>query len=186
MKLNDRLKNSLEVDGKTYEADMSFNNVLDIFDVLKDNRLFLGMKLELIIKLLFGRETDLPEKYWLEVWKMVKEDWIDVASAQAVEYDVMGEPMPVDPGEKSLDFEYDAKYIYASFRQIGINLFEEQGKMHWEEFQALLEALPEDTIIQRIRSIRTRTTEGLSGKQKAELIKLKNLYALPNPDRKEE
>jgi len=65
-------------------------------------------------------------------------------------------------------------------------LFEEQGKMHWEEFQALLEALPEDTIIQRIRSIRTRTTEGLSGKQKAELIKLKNLYALPNPDRKEE
>lgn len=186
MRLNDPLKNTLTFDGVKYSVNMSFNNILDVLDVLKDSRLFMGMKLKIIIKLLFGRETLLPKEYWWEAWKIVKENWIDVASKESVQYDIMGDPMPVERAASTLDFELDAKYIYASFRFAGINLYQEHGKMHWEEFQALLESLPEDSIIQRIRSIRSQSYEGLSSKQKQELMKLKARYALPSAGEEEE
>ncbi|MDT2774788.1 Gp15 family bacteriophage protein, partial [Enterococcus durans] len=76
---------------------------------------------------------------------------------------------------------HDAKYIYASFRQIGINLFEEQGRMMWEEFQALLESLPDDTILARIIQIRTwEPSKGESTKEKERMRKLQQKYTLPN------
>lgn len=182
MRLNDPLKNTIDIEGKSYEVNMAFDVVLDVLDVLSDKRLFPENKIEIIIKLFFGTDTDLPPVYWLSVWKRVKEEWIDGPSKQPIEYDILGNPMPQKHNARTIDFEYDAKYIYASFRQIGINLFEEQGKMHWEEFQALLEALPENTIIQRIRDIRSQEYTGLSSKQKAKLRELKKRYALPGEE----
>lgn len=60
-------------------------------------------------------------------------------------------------GPKSIDFLQDAPYIYAGFHQAyGIDLYDEQGKLHWLKFLALFRALPENTRIMEIVSIRTR------------------------------
>lgn len=75
------------------------------------------------------------------------------------------------------------KYIYASFRQIGINLFEEQGKLSWEEFQALLESLPDDTVLAKIIQIRTwKPSKGESTEEKARMKELQKKYALSDAE----
>ena len=81
------------------------------------------------------------------------------------------------------ELEKDAKYIYASFRQIGINLFDEQNKMQWCEFQALMQALPDDCILQRIIRIRLwKPSKGESGEYKAQMRKLQEKYRLDGGD----
>nr|MBC9703346.1 hypothetical protein [Leuconostoc sp.] len=112
----------------------------------------------------------------------ILENYISVGGSETVETDRLGNPMPNAVKEKNtISLVHDAKYIYASFRQIGINLFEEQGRMMWEEFQALLESLPDDTILARIIQIRTwEPSKGESTKEKERMRKLQQKYALPN------
>ena len=51
--------------------------------------------------------------------------------------------------------------------------------MQWEEFQALLEALPDDTIMQRIIQIRLwKPTKGESSQYKEQMCKAQNRYRL--------
>lgn len=84
--------------------------------------------------------------------------------------------------QKSFDFVQDSAYIYASFRQAyNINLFHELGKMHWWEFRALLDGLPENTRLARVIHIRTRELPKPTkhnAKERAEIMRLKQLYAL--------
>lgn len=138
-------------------------------------------KLPLIINLLVG-ENDLSLNDKIELWEKIRHTHINISHTSNVKYDIDGEPMPVmeEDTQETIDLEYDAKYIYASFRQIGINLFNEQNKMHWEEFQALLESLPEDTIIQKIVQIRLwQPQKGDTAKYKMKMKKLQEKYRLP-------
>ena len=69
--------------------------------------------------------------------------------------------------KKLIDFEQDAEYIYASFLQAyGINLLEVQNKLTWTEFKALLNALPDNTIMQQIIEIRAWKPEHGGDKNK--------------------
>jgi len=186
MRLNDPLANKIELAGNEYDLNLSFNNVLDVLDVLNEKNLLKETKLKIMAEMLIG-ENNLTFSDHLFLWQEVLENYINKPSQEAVQYDVMGNPMPVasSEGEDSdvrlIDFELDANYIYASFRQIGINLFDEQEKMHWEEFQAILEALPDDTILKKIIRIRTyKPRKGESAKEKARMLELQKKYQLPN------
>src|SRR5690606_36784562 len=54
------------------------------------------------------------------------------------------------------DLEKDAEYIYASFMyDYGIDLFEQQAKLHWRKFKALLVGLSDDSMFKRVVAIRT-------------------------------
>ena len=82
-----------------------------------------------------------------------------------------------------VDFSIDAAEIYSSFmRDYGIDLIEEQGKMHWCKFVALFDGLSEDTPIKQIIRIRTQEVPApnkRNQKQIQRLMELKTLYALP-------
>lgn len=87
-------------------------------------------------------------------------------------------------GEKLLDTDIDADYIYAAFLQVyGIDLT--ITDMHWYKFSALLFALPPGTMLTEI--IGYRNYEG-SSKDPAykEHMKLKAAWALPQKVSKEE
>ena len=47
MRLNDRLPTSFIFEGKEYEIDLSFDNVLDVYDITADKTLRGGEKIEL-------------------------------------------------------------------------------------------------------------------------------------------
>ena len=187
MRLNDPLVTSIEFDGKELPIDLTFDNVLDVFDILEDSDLFPEEKVNMCLELLIGDFEKFyqgsSEQQFL-LFNHILENYISVGNSDGVETDRLGNPMPNAVKEKkTISLVHDAKYIYASFRQIGINLFEEQGRMMWEEFQALLESLPDDTILARIIQIRTwEPSKGESAKEKERMRKLQQKYALPDSE----
>lgn len=187
MRLNDPLVTSIEFDGKELPIDLTFDNVLDVFDILEDSDLFPEEKVNMCLELLisdFEKIFQGPSEQQFLLFNHILENYISVGDSDGFETDRLGNPMPNAVKEKkTISLVHDAKYIYASFRQIGINLFEEQGRMMWEEFQALLESLPDDTILARIIQIRTwEPSKGESAKEKERMRKLQQKYALPDSE----
>ncbi|WP_138090827.1 Gp15 family bacteriophage protein [Halalkalibacterium halodurans] len=185
MRLNDPLVTSFEFEGKEYSIDLAFDNVLDVFDVLKDPNLRDYEKADTALALLL---CDYEKEKVYELWQYVYEAFIHIENKQPIEYDRKGNPMPAveEDQEKLIDLEQDAKYIFASFKQAyDINLFDEQGRLHWQEFQALLHGLPDDTILKRIINIRSwKPSKGDSAEYKESMRKLQKIYAL-KADREE-
>lgn len=182
MKLNDLLPTTFTYKNEEIPIDLSYDNVLDVFDILgmKDELLMVDM-LELCLVLLFGEDVIEREDY-IDVWNEVYDLYFDSKEEEVVQYDLAGNPMPTnDDGEKStIHFEQDAEYIFASFYQAyRINLFEEQSKLHWIEFKALLKGLPDDTIMKQIVKIRSwKPSEYDSVETKEEMAKLQAYYSL--------
>ena len=186
MRLNDPLTTEIEFEGIMYPLDLAFDNVLDVLDTISDKSLMAWEKVDLALNLLVG-ESNLTFEKQMELWELILNRHIQIGSQEKVVYDLEGNPMPTPKSsddKKSMDLVQDAKYIYASFRQIGINLFEEQGKMHWEEFQAILESLPDDTILPKIVQIRNWSpSKGESEKEKERMRELQAKYSLSKESR---
>ncbi|MGX7133085.1 Gp15 family bacteriophage protein [Enterococcus songbeiensis] len=181
MRLNDPLTTSISFEGICYPLDLAFDNVLDVLDVLADKSLFDWERIDVALNLTIG-ENELPTEKQIVLWKEILNDYILLGKSKSVPKDRLGNPLPNSINKKkSVDLVKDAKYIYASFRQIGINLFQEQGKLSWEEFQALLESLPDDAILSRIVQIREwRPSKGDSKEEKERMKLLQAKYSLEN------
>lgn len=187
MKLNEPLLNSFELDGIEYDIDCSFDTVLDVFEVFSDDLLNELEKFQVAVEIMTGQHiTDALT--FLTVWEYIDEHFIKTRKEKPV-LDRNGNPMPVPKEEidkvRLLDIEEDASDIYASFRMAyGINLFEEQGKMTWQEFSALLNGMPDNTPVARLIQIRDwKPKPHDSAEYKANMRKLQNKYRL---DREEE
>ncbi|WP_078577326.1 Gp15 family bacteriophage protein [Salipaludibacillus agaradhaerens] len=182
MRLNDPLVTSFLYGDKEYSIDLAFDNVLDVFDVLNDSTLRDHEKADTCLALLLGNDNYEKDKL-VEIWNLIYEEFIKNEEKQPIEYDLKGNPMPVKEDEEKeqlIDLDKDAQYIYASFRQAyDINLLNEQGRLHWQEFQALLHGLPDDTILKRIIQIRGwKPSKGDSADYKEAMRKLQKVYAL--------
>lgn len=178
MRLNDPLVAGFEYEGVEYSLDLSFDNVLDVFDVFEDADLRDYEKAQICLALLIGEGFNGNPN---DLWNHIYENYIQVESKRPIEYDRKGNPLPYQKESKqSIDFNKDAEYIFASFQQAyNINLYREQGKLHWYEFKALLSGLPSDTIMQRIIQIRLyEPSKGESSEYKAAMRDLQKIYAL--------
>ncbi|WP_105101300.1 Gp15 family bacteriophage protein [Microbulbifer pacificus] len=183
MRLNDPLITSFSYNDQEYGVDLSFDTVLNAFDVLEDKRLLDHEKAEICLELLLDETFQGNEA--IELWNYVFKEFIEIEQKKPIERDLEGNIMPSrdeDEGNEKrfIDLEKDAEHIYSSFRQAyGINLFEQQGKLHWKEFQSLLNGLPSDTIIQRIIQIRMwEPSKGESTEYKEEMKKLQRIHAI--------
>lgn len=183
-KLTDTLVNDVEINGRMYNLDMSFDNILSLIDMLNDKELNDAMQILIGIEMLIVEplECSIDEK--AKIFFELYESLIDVAKEDDVEYDIEGNPMPVQSKENEVDIydiAQDAEYIYASFMQdYGIDLFEQQGILHWDKFRALLAGLREDTKFKKVLEIRQMplpTGKG-SGEQRKQVEELKKAYGL--------
>lgn len=183
MRLNDPVVTSFLYDGKEYTIDLAFDNVLDVFDVLDDKDLRNHEKAEICTALLLNESLHGEEA--VNLWNYIYENFIHIENKQSIKYDLKGNPLPVqEETKRPIDLDKDAEYIFASFQQAyGMNLFHEQGKLHWHEFKALLNGLPSDTIMQRIINIRLwEPTKGESSEYKQAMRELQELYALDDEE----
>ncbi|HEP6345078.1 TPA: bacteriophage Gp15 family protein [Streptococcus pyogenes ABC020016287] len=191
MKLNDPLVESFEFRGEIYPIDLSFNKVLDVFDVIDDDFLNEAEKCFLCLDILLNR-TDLPFTYAVDLWVYIKTNFIDAERPEKPQLDIKGNPMPVvkekEDNKKVIDLSLDAEFIYASFRQTyQINLLKEQNRLSWIEFKALLNALPDDTVMQRIIAIRQWEDDGEGSKKyRDNMRKLKAKYSLDDGEEEDD
>lgn len=175
----------LEINGVEHKINATFDNILNVIDLLKEN-ISDGDKLDIAIELLFGKSLDISYKEKYQVFTHIMEEYINQKQSEEEEYDLQGNLMPkyVEDQEAYYSLEHDAKYIYAGFRQAyGINLFEEQGKLHWLDFQALLVSLPEETKFKQLVKLRAwKPKKGDSAEYKHDMREAQKAVALPRQE----
>lgn len=191
MRLNDPLYDSFEFDGVVYPLDLSFNKVLDVFDCLRDDVLSDFDKAQTCVGIVTGN-FDIEFPLVVDLWIHIREQFIDSKEDDEIQYDLRGNPMPKAKSNENsprlIDLEKDAEYIYASFQQAyGINLLKAQNKLLWQEFKALLNSLPDNTIMQQIMQIRAwKPRSGESSEYKQEMRRLKAKYRLEEGEEEED
>lgn len=80
--------------------------------------------------------------------------------------------------ERAYDFDQDANLIYAAFyATYGISLTTVDF-LHWWEFMALFEGLPEKTLIKRVMYWRTANLGELPKEERKHVQKMRRLFAL--------
>lgn len=185
-KLNDPLNDYVTINDEEHPIYMAFDNVMSALETFDDKELseadrlyiFLGIMLhdydqELISVLDFETQVDVGKQI------------IDQINSEPIEnqpVDLEGNPMPQPKrdGEQLVSFLFDAKYIYAAFMQAyGIDLIEQQGSLHWSKFSALLNALPDNTLMRQIIDIRKTDLSEIKDKDENKRIKkLKQQFSL--------
>lgn len=190
--ISKRMDDRLVLNGKEYQLFLSFDNVLKVFDMWSDDRFPVQIKPQLaLVKLTNSSDfKNMDFETALNIYSEVFDKHIkSVRAIDAVErYDLEGNVIPRKPREDSDDGEplysikYDGEFIFSSFMQAyHIDLIEEQGKLHWSKFNALLAGLPEGTKLIEVMKIRAwKPQKGDSSKEKQRMRALQEEYALPD------
>lgn len=207
-----KLTDKLVIDDKEYFLNLSFDNVLKMFEMLRDEDIPEYVKPHFAIRMLISPslEGDTREEkaksfnkafegFSIEemskVFKSVFEEHISLADVEDnhVEYDLAGNPMKTTASDDTkqrapYDIRYDGDYIYSSFVQAyNMDLFDMQGRLHWRKFNALLSGLPEGTKLMEVIKIRKwKPQKGDSTEYKEEMRRLQKDYALPYEEIEEE
>lgn len=147
---------------RRYRLRPYFNRVLAAVDVLQDENLVMRDKIDTANALLYR----IPRKG--------RPDLLEAALTLLLGKGRGGKSEPV------FDFGQDAGYIYAAFRQAyGIDLF--RARLHWWEFVALFESLPDNTRMAQIINIRSQPIPArnrYNGESVQHLMRQKALFAL--------
>lgn len=136
MKLQERLPDSVTVDGRRYKMDFDFRNVLQMIEIL-------------------DRDDLMPEaRAYNALLCVCKRPKNPLRVLEAVKGLLFSAPRK-RAEKKVTDFIQDAGLIRAAFRQAyGIDLF--RDRLHWIEFTELLGALPEGNRYSEVVGIRAR------------------------------
>lgn len=87
------------------------------------------------------------------------------------------------PQPRAFDFDQDANLIFAAFyAAYGISLTTVDF-LHWWEFMALLEGLPEQTLFKRVMYWRTAELGELPKEERKHVQKMRKLFALKEPEK---
>ncbi len=166
MLLTHRPKRHTKYRGRRYRINLQFDNVLRIFALQKEKTLSRIDKLELTAEFLLGKV------------KLGMQDKANIIE-QVFRTEIQARGK-TGSNKKSFDFTQDAEYIYASFWQAyGIDLH--TATLHWEQFMALFEGLPQDTAIKEIINIRLKPIPQATkhnGEEIKALMDAKAVYAL--------
>lgn len=179
--------NIVVIQGKEYEIDLTYDNIIRFTDMMQDETINAYVKIEEGLAMLLDTHFDLDIEAQQKIIEAVTDKYIRQKET-AVEYDMEGNVMEQNVGKQAYSLTHDADYIFASFMQAyHIDLIEQRGKLTWEKFMALLYGLPSDTKFKEVVSIRLQelpTGKGTADERKR-IIKMKNMYALPGQNEEE-
>jgi len=181
--LHKKLETEIKVKDEYYQINLSFNNIMQLLDLINDKSRSDDEKIYYGIYILLGCVLDLEIEEQVKLFETLIETFIHSDDEIDIPVDLEGNVMPSVERKKSYDLVHDASYIYTSFWQAyHIDLFDEQDKLDWRKFKALLRDLPDDTKFKQIIDIRTRPYpkgKGM-GEERKRLKDLKRAFALPD------
>ncbi|MEA4928511.1 MAG: Gp15 family bacteriophage protein [Candidatus Limiplasma sp.] len=144
------LPQTLDVAGKTCAIRPDFRNILRIFRLLDDPEIADRHKAMKLVDL-FYIDTPQPLK----------------AGVEAFFAFLRGYERRHDPDAASIDYEFDADVIYASFlHAYRIDLLDPALTMHWYAFTGLINGLTDDSALCERLRLRKLDTKHLKGKAK--------------------
>lgn len=181
MKLTDRIgEDVIEYKGREIRLRLYFDVVLRAFELLKDPHFTDAEKLEILLHMFtedYRVVADLNPQEKLSIVNTIFDRFIIEGGEQGSE-------------RPPYDLEKDAEYIYASFMyDYGIDLFEQQGRLHWKKFKALLAGLSDESMFKRVVAIRTMEVPPptkYNQKERRQIIELKRAFSLDRAETVEE
>lgn len=172
--LTEELTQSIAYQGREYPIDLSYDNVLRFYQLLDDADFDESEKIIAAFHIFFDEEVPDDPEFLMNVFQLLGE-YVSASPYGGDTASSQGNQAPI----RYFSFQQDAPAIYASFMdQYGIDLIEEQGKLHWDKFKALLDGLGPETQFRRIVAIRQRTTDDLEGEELASVLEQQQYYCL--------
>lgn len=160
---------------KRWPINLAYDNVLRFLEMLDDTEFDDAEKIVGAFQIFFER-TIWPDDYndLIEIIQQISNYIFESPYGNGLtESDANVAPA------RFYSYRQDAPAIYASFmQQYSMDLVEAQGRLHWDKFKALLDGLDENTEFRKIVNIRQRSTDGLKGKELADLMELQQYYRL--------
>lgn len=167
---------TLEFNDRKLEITLYYDRVISFFALFEDKNSGLcdTEKLEIgfswLFKQPFGRVSSVEK---LGAMQILLDRYINFRKTDETD------------SENVLSFTQDSLYIYGSFMAAyGMDLFAEQGRLHWWKFIALFEGLPDESKIKQVMSIRAREIpkpDGHNQKLIKQIVEQKRYYALEVP-----
>lgn len=188
--LTSTFEDELNFQGEFLPLDFSFDNVLRLFDLLKDETFTGPEKVEIALEMLLREHYEnvkpLPiagESGKHSLFLYILKKYLDIDLDKQAD----SEAPKVKP---DFDFEQDAGIIYASFLQAyNMDLIQQQGKLHWKQFIELFYNLPEESKMQKVRGYRSRKMPAATAHNKEErkdLAAMKKHYRLKGTEEEEQ
>ena len=176
--IHHKIKNTINIDKKIYDVSASFDVILRLLDLLEDKRLYPVDRVNLALRMLLNDElSDYTIDEKSEILKHLLDEFLGFDKKERL--DILGNPMPEKETQKLIDYNIDSTLIYSAFMQAyGIDLIEEQGRLHWLKFRALMDNLPEDTQLMKVIGYRSYDPSDEKKDYKQTMLELKNHYSL--------
>lgn len=174
--LLDGLPASVKISGRDVPIRTGYRIGLKFEQLLRDEAISNREKLEKALRLYFDQKDIGPADYEEAV-----EAILDFYRCGAPKRPKLPGDDGAPPEEPAYSYEHDAGYIYAAFKQAyGVDLA--RDNLHWWQFRALFQSLPDDTMFVKIIGYRTANVPAnATPEQRQRIEELKRIYALPLP-----
>ncbi len=159
------LPKSTVFEGKTYKINLSYSNVLKVFDIFKEQELTESERAKIALLLLVNKKAP------FQLLEHIFDNYISI-----------NKKITKNTGIRTVDFRQDGAYLYSSFLyDYKINLVKARNKLHWWEFISLFQGLSENTKmreVMRIRGQKIPERTKYNGEYIENLLEMKSYYAL--------
>lgn len=176
---------TFDYQGITMSVDMTYDNILRLFELFEDNTFTNYEKVLIALEMLLDNYYEIEDLNFLEqleIYKYLLKEFLGIETSS----DEDEETGEASKEVKKFDFEKDADLIYASFlSEFKIDLFEVQGKLHWEKFSALLNHLSDNTAFKQVvkfRTMKVPTEKEASKEYRSHVQKMKRIYSLEDEE----
>lgn len=166
------------INGIKYTLDFTFDTILRVYEMAQDKSIedfamiesmFNNLVVDCDLDLDLQEKSDIVDAILNE--KLAKETIKDQNEGQEE-----GQEENLETENRTHDFVQDAELIYASFlRDYRMDLFKQQGKLHWTKFIALLNNLSDDSPFKKVVHIRVKKLPKQTKYNKEEIANLKRL-----------
>ncbi|MBO1515607.1 Gp15 family bacteriophage protein [Metabacillus bambusae] len=173
-----------EFKDKAFTVDMSFDNILLLFEMFDDEGLYEDEKVYVALQMLINEfdnlEFDTHEEAY-ELFKYVLNEFLDI--------DLDKQSESEEKQVKMYDFVKDAELIYASFFAVyKLDLFNLKGNLHWRKFEVLLTHLDDNSPFKQVigyRTMKIPSEKEASKEYRDHVRKMKEIYNLDDSDPEE-
>lgn len=172
--LFEELPDAVEVSGKFYKIATDFRDWIAFFDMMSDTELDKKQKMLTALAWFSG---EIPENI-VGAYDALTE----FASCSGIKKNPENsDKNSNNSGVPTLSWLYDSAYVLGAFWQVyNIDLIHVKY-MHWWEFSALFEALPEDTPIKkRIAYRQIKLSDIKDNERRKHVVKIKRAVAFPH------
>lgn len=171
----------LEYGNIDFDIDLSFDVVLRTQELKEDPNFNDYEKIEIMFEMLVKNPADISIVEKSEIVKIIFDKFINKEESGMGDDDEQAQ-QTLTTKKKIYDFDQDADAIYASFLfDYNIDLIEQQGKLHWDKFIALLNGLSDKSPFKQIIQIRTMKVpkpNKHNADERKKIIEAKRIYAL--------